>query len=166
MIPDWLEDLRRVGGKDLTEDLFNGAEGYLQMWERANGIPAPSCPSGKVTTAGYGPIRLGVDWKTVLREVGQPWVRPGDAFRWCHDTDPRRVGAVFRAGRAALAGYFGPRVPKAMLARAREVSHGLFKKPAGGGLVYLMRKYSLAIVRANMVRTKVRARRAMRHAGL
>jgi hypothetical protein len=29
-----------------------------------------------------------------------------------------------------------------------------------------MLKYSLAIARSNVVRTKVRARRAMRHAGL
>jgi hypothetical protein len=166
MIPDWLEDLRQIAGSSITNDLFNGAEGYLDMWERADGIPGPSCPTGTVTTQGFGAIKLGMDWKSVLAAVGQPWVRPGNAFRWCHGLDPRVVGAAFRGGRVALVGQFGPRVPASLLSGARQVSHGLFKKRAGGGLVYLMRKYSLAIVRAPMVRTKVRARRAMRHAGL
>jgi hypothetical protein len=166
MIPDWIADLRQIAGAEIITDLFNGAEGYLDMWERASGVPGPSCPTGRVTRAGYGPVRLGADWKTVLREAGQPWERPGSAFRWCRDADRRVVGAEFRAGRAALVGVFGPRTPARLLKGARELTHGLFKKRAGGGLVWVMRKYSLAIARANVVRTKVRARRAMRHAGL
>ncbi len=166
MIPDWLEDLRIVGGSQLTRDLFNSAEMYVSMWERASGIPGPSCPGGSVTTAGFGAIRIGAGFKSVLEEAGQPWVRPGNGFRWCHGDDRRRVGAEFRGGRVALAGVFGPRVPSSMLSGAREITHGLFKKRAGNGLVYLMRRYSLAVARAAAVRTKVRARRAMRHAGL
>jgi microsomal dipeptidase-like Zn-dependent dipeptidase len=34
---DWIEDLRHVAGPEIVEDLANGAEAYLQMWERAHG---------------------------------------------------------------------------------------------------------------------------------
>ena len=30
-----IEDLRRVGGPQIIDDLANGAEAYLQLWERA-----------------------------------------------------------------------------------------------------------------------------------
>jgi hypothetical protein len=36
LYPDWVEDLRRVGGRAIVEDLANGAEAYLQLWERAH----------------------------------------------------------------------------------------------------------------------------------
>ena len=35
LYPDWIEDMRRVGGRQIVEDMANGAEAYLQMWERA-----------------------------------------------------------------------------------------------------------------------------------
>jgi hypothetical protein len=40
---DWLEDLRRVGGKQFSDDMWAGAEAYLQMWERASGIESKRC---------------------------------------------------------------------------------------------------------------------------
>ncbi len=35
LYPDWIEDLRKVGGQQIVDDLANGAEAYLQLWERA-----------------------------------------------------------------------------------------------------------------------------------
>lgn len=35
LYPDWIEDLRQVGGDQIVDDLANGAEAYLQLWERA-----------------------------------------------------------------------------------------------------------------------------------
>jgi hypothetical protein len=32
---DWVEDLRTIAGQQIVDDLANGAEAYLQMWERA-----------------------------------------------------------------------------------------------------------------------------------
>lgn len=32
-VPDWVEDLRLVGGQELVDDLMAGAESYLQTWE-------------------------------------------------------------------------------------------------------------------------------------
>jgi microsomal dipeptidase-like Zn-dependent dipeptidase len=35
LYPDWIEDLRMVAGRQIVEDMANGAEAYLQMWARA-----------------------------------------------------------------------------------------------------------------------------------
>jgi microsomal dipeptidase-like Zn-dependent dipeptidase len=35
LYPDWVEDLRVLAGPQIVTDLANGAEAYLQMWERA-----------------------------------------------------------------------------------------------------------------------------------
>ena len=35
LYPDWIEDLRLVAGQQIVNDMANGAEAYLQMWERA-----------------------------------------------------------------------------------------------------------------------------------
>ncbi|PAZ13688.1 hypothetical protein CLM62_23480 [Streptomyces sp. SA15] len=32
MIPDWIEDIRNVGGQGVVDDLFRGAESYLDTW--------------------------------------------------------------------------------------------------------------------------------------
>ncbi|WP_046262009.1 discoidin domain-containing protein [Streptomyces sp. WM6386] len=32
LIPDWIEDIRRVGGQGVVDDLFRGAESYLDTW--------------------------------------------------------------------------------------------------------------------------------------
>lgn len=34
-VPDWVEDLRRVGGQALVDDLMAGAESYLNTWDAA-----------------------------------------------------------------------------------------------------------------------------------
>jgi hypothetical protein len=41
LYPDWIEDLRRVAGQQIVDDLANGAEAYLQMWERAEAAANP-----------------------------------------------------------------------------------------------------------------------------
>ena len=32
LVPDWIEDIRLVGGQDVVDDLFRGAESYLGTW--------------------------------------------------------------------------------------------------------------------------------------
>ena len=41
--PDWMEQLRLLAGRPIADDLMNGAEAYLQTWERAIGVPATAC---------------------------------------------------------------------------------------------------------------------------
>jgi hypothetical protein len=35
LYPDWIEDLRKVAGDQIVTDMANGAEAYLQLWQRA-----------------------------------------------------------------------------------------------------------------------------------
>ena len=81
---DWFADLRRVGGQALASDMWNGAEAYLEMWERADGIRAPGCgpDARRVDAKGLGALRLGRDWRTLLRGAGQPQQRTR-AWSWC-----------------------------------------------------------------------------------
>jgi hypothetical protein len=81
---DWFADLRRVGGDALIKDMWNGAEAYLEMWERAHGIRTPGCAAaaGAVGPTGRGALRLGRRWDALLRAAGQPQQR-GRAWSWC-----------------------------------------------------------------------------------
>ncbi|MCW3048608.1 MAG: hypothetical protein JWO74_2892 [Solirubrobacterales bacterium] len=81
---DWFADLRRIGGQPLADDMWNGAEAYLEMWERADGIPAPSCtsPNSQVMSRGLGRLRLGDGWQALLRRAGQPQERTR-VWTWC-----------------------------------------------------------------------------------
>ena len=82
---DWFADLRDVGGPALTKDLLEGAEAYLEMWERADGVPAPGCAKARraLGARGLGSLRVGSDWKTLLRAAGQPRGRDGSVWSWC-----------------------------------------------------------------------------------
>ena len=35
LYPDWVEDLRTIAGQQIVDDMAQGAEAYLQMWQRA-----------------------------------------------------------------------------------------------------------------------------------
>jgi hypothetical protein len=86
LYPDWLEDLRMIEGDDIVEDMARGAESYLQMWERAEGIRAAHrCPAGggDFKSRSLKLNRLGYDTFQQLQKVRrQPLVR-GRAWRYC-----------------------------------------------------------------------------------
>lgn len=81
---DWFADLARLGGPQLKDDLWNGAEAYLEMWERANGIRSPGCArsDGELKRHGFNRLRVGDDWTKLLRRAGQPQTR-GRAWTYC-----------------------------------------------------------------------------------
>jgi hypothetical protein len=84
LYPDWFADLRRLGGKQMADDLWNGAEAYLEMWERANGVRSPACArsDGEIKPHGFNRLRLGDGWVRLLQRAGQPQTR-GRAWSWC-----------------------------------------------------------------------------------
>jgi len=43
LYPDWIQDLRMIAGDEIVDDLARGSESYLQMWERAVGVPEQRC---------------------------------------------------------------------------------------------------------------------------
>jgi hypothetical protein len=74
---DWTDEVRSVGGPQIADDLLNGPEAYLEMWERAVGVPATHClpRKGRLRARGIGAIRLGMDDRTLLQGAGQPLTR-------------------------------------------------------------------------------------------
>lgn len=114
MYADWFEDLRMLKGDEIVEDLSRGAEAYLQMWERAQGVGKVRCPiwRGKFTANGFKKsgakrkrsssrnIPLGSDAEGVLGKAGQPLTRERQ-WRWCARSRKslgardRRMVAVF-----------------------------------------------------------------------
>ncbi len=149
LFPDWVEALRQLGGDAIVNDMANGAEAYLQMWERAEGIRAPRCRSrtARLRRRGIRKVEPGLPAGRFLRRAGQPQERDGRVWRFCLKTHPlerKRITAVLTPrGRSALvatnaraqrADGIGARDSKRRLrGRAEQVARRLWIRPAGGG---------------------------------
>ena len=94
LYPDWVEDLRKLEGDAIVDDLALGPEAYLQMWERAVGVPGSSCRSDieDLTPQDFDGLRRGMTVEEVLRALGQPRSRTGAEFAYCLADD--RTGTV------------------------------------------------------------------------
>jgi hypothetical protein len=171
MYADWFEDLRNVGGRRIARDMARGAEAYLQMWERAEGIGEVRCDSWRqrfLTAKGLGrQLRLGYRPAKVLKRAGQPVDRER-TWRWCAHTrgkggadkrgKAKNVAAVFdkRAKVAFVASTLrkhradGIRVgmPAHELAGAKRIGSSLRLTDAGGGrkFVYGVRRGRVSFV--------------------
>jgi hypothetical protein len=109
LYPDWVEDLRKVAGKDgaeIVDDMTRGAEAYLQMWERAQGIRPDSCrnPSlRKPVSVVRDRLHRGMSTRAVMRAVGQPYTRLGRTYGFCArsagDSNVRMVVTFSRVGK-------------------------------------------------------------------
>jgi hypothetical protein len=147
MFPDWLQELKTLAGPAVLTDMFHGAEAYLQMWERAYGVPATGCfpAAASFGGRGLGPLRVGLGTQAILYGAGQPTSRPGRAYRYCVTRSSGQLASVFnRRGNAAYvagtprsyrAGGFAPgsRVAGKRLRRLRRSARSL------GGGVWLAR---------------------------
>lgn len=133
LYPDWMEQLRLLAGQPIADDLMSGAEAYLQTWERAAGVPAPTCLSSpqQLSGTGFGALHLGRGTKETLLAAGQPTARMGHSFSWCNSTarapaaERAEVAVVFdQAGRIELivSTGAGDGKPEA----AEELAPGLF----------------------------------------
>jgi hypothetical protein len=179
---DWFEDLRRRGGKRLVRDMWNGAEAYLQMWERASGIRVRGCQPrrGRVTARGLRRLRLGMRWKRLLRRAGQPqqrtraWsycVRGRGNRRAADVAELTRKGRVELVGSTALghsAGGIAVGEGSSSLGGAtRSAGGGVFVASAGRGssYVYYLKRGRIRVVGVatrKLARRPARLRKAMR----
>jgi hypothetical protein len=157
LYPDRIEDIRQLGGPEPAADLLRGAEAYLQMWERAEGVPGPECRAAqrRFVSTGLGEARIGMDPERLLRSAGQPDDRPGRAWTYCvNGARGGKVKVVFdERGRVALVASTAQRhraasVGKGSRARslprsARRFGPGLRVRPVGrrgNRFVYGVRK--------------------------
>jgi microsomal dipeptidase-like Zn-dependent dipeptidase len=150
---DWLADLRRLGGDALANDMWAGAEAYLQMWERADGVPAGGCrPAGRFRGLG-----LGSTWRSLLRRAGQPQQRTR-AWAWCVQGGGNDVAVLDRNGRVELVGTTAPSVVGAPMSGTGIQIRGRRVYDVRGGRVAAVgiatRKLSRAGMRAAMRRLR------------
>jgi microsomal dipeptidase-like Zn-dependent dipeptidase len=167
---DWVEEVRKLGGDSIMRDMWRSSESYLEMWERAEGVPGPGChpPPGAIGRRGLGALRLGASAETVLKQVGQPQQRTR-AWTWCvggAGNETRGLVAVFsREGRLELVGgdarglkaggvAVGARVPRG----AKRVAGGLVRKRNALFTVRRGRVRHVAVVASSLVRDRARLR--------
>ena len=133
LFPDWVEDLRLLAGQEVVDDLGRGPEAYLQMWERAVGVPPTRCEPGRAraTRRGLGHVRLRASATALLRRAGQPRRRAGRNWTWCrvtaHLTKQGKVASVRSTARGhrALGARPGKRLPAATRRMTRQVRRGV-----------------------------------------
>jgi len=94
LYPDWIEDVRILGGDAIITDMARGPESYLQMWERAIGIAPNACSSGGIDRRDLLRLRLRRTTEQVLRAVGQPASRIDREYRYCMKRGSRMSGAT------------------------------------------------------------------------
>ena len=157
LYPDWVEDLRKIAGDQIVKDMSRGAEAYLQMWERAVGVPRTHCltPKAGFKPKGFRRLRLGLRPRSALMRAGQP-VRRKRAWRYCVKgkknrkarvsavfTPRSRVGLVLSTARLHTARGIGRGARAARLSGLRRVRGGLRVRSfgrRGAKLVYGVRR--------------------------
>jgi len=153
LYPDWIEDLRQLGGQELIDDMARGAETLLLTWERAVGVrPDGTRPKGVAfSRRALGAVRVHDRWVDLLKRAGQPATRKGRVFGYRvagAKNAKARVRAVFTPrGRVGLItstsrdhGAAGVRVGAAASAlRGRTVAFGtgMRARKLGKGAMYL-----------------------------
>ncbi|MFT5564887.1 MAG: hypothetical protein ACI970_001623 [Myxococcota bacterium] len=79
---DWIEDLRVQAGDEIMQDMLRGPEAYLQVWERAVGVPTDAC----IFAPGTNPtqnVTSGMTFDEVLLAAGQPHTRTAEGYTYC-----------------------------------------------------------------------------------
>jgi hypothetical protein len=169
---DWFKDLERVGGAGLARDMWDGAEAYLQMWERADGIRTPACrePHHPITARGVGGVRIGTDAVSLLRRAGQPQQRTR-AWSWCvrgrRNRNAEDVAVLSRAGKVQLVGSTASgRSAGGVRVGARSAARGVrLVRTRRGARVYAVRGgrvYAVAFASPALARHPAALRAAMR----
>jgi len=106
MYADYLNELQTIGGAPVMNAMFQGAESWLEMWERTDGVPATFCSrSGlKFSSRGLGTVyKLGDGTTKALYHAGQPTSRPNATFLYCVKNSKMKVASIFnKAGKVEL----------------------------------------------------------------
>ncbi|MCK7627041.1 discoidin domain-containing protein [Streptomyces sp. RS10V-4] len=87
MVPDWIEDIRNVGGQGVVNDLFSGAESYLRTWGRTEKHTlGTNLASGAATSASssewWNPIESFAPGKAVDGDTGTRWASEWSDDQW------------------------------------------------------------------------------------
>lgn len=99
---DWIQGLRQID-EAMYQDMTRGPEAYLQMWERAIGVPGDACRSDlpDLTSAQVGAVAAGTPYRDVLFQLGQPASRVGYEFVYCVEGGTKATVTFDESGRVA-----------------------------------------------------------------
>ena len=159
---EWYGGVGQLGGKRMVRDMRRGSEAYLQMWERAVGIPASHCKAATrhLTRNGIGRLRIGLNSGKLLRRAGQP-LRRKRAWSYCvrgkANRGAQQAAVLTPGGRVAMVASsaesqrtslgIGPGAPVAHLdGHATRAGAGLWTQSIGN------RTFAF-VVRGGVVRT-------------
>ncbi|MEU9321133.1 discoidin domain-containing protein [Streptomyces sp. NPDC048295] len=87
MVPDWIEDIRIVGGQDVVDDLFTGAESYLRTWgnteKHKSGVNLASGAAASASTSEWwNPFVSFAPGKAVDGDKGTRWASEWKDDQW------------------------------------------------------------------------------------
>ncbi|MFE0101625.1 discoidin domain-containing protein [Streptomyces sp. NPDC059009] len=87
MVPDWIEDIRIVGGQKVVDDLFSGAESYLRTWGKAEKYKSgENLASGAAASASssewWNPAVSFAPGKAVDGDLGTRWASEWNNDQW------------------------------------------------------------------------------------
>ncbi|WP_256098417.1 galactose-binding domain-containing protein [Streptomyces agglomeratus] len=87
MVPDWIEDIRIVGGQDVVDDLFQGAESYLRTWGNSerhkSGVNLASGATASASTSEWwNPFVSFSPGRAVDGEKGTRWASEWNNDQW------------------------------------------------------------------------------------
>lgn len=102
LVPDWIEDIRNVGGQDVVDDLFRGAESYLTTWGASErhqaSVNLASGSAASASSAEWNPFTSYAADRAVDGDRGTRW-----ASDWSDDQSlTLDLGSAGLVGRVTL----------------------------------------------------------------
>ncbi|MFF9481624.1 discoidin domain-containing protein [Streptomyces sp. NPDC014733] len=87
MVPDWIQDIRNVGGEEVVQDLLSGAESYLRTWGNAEKYTSgKNLASGAAASASssewWNPFESFAPGKAVDGDTGTRWASEWNNGQW------------------------------------------------------------------------------------
>lgn len=112
LMPDWIEDIRKVAGDEIVQDLVGGAESYLRTWRAAERFQAPlNLAKGATATASASEWSPWYDFRphrAVDGDLGTRWASGWSDAQWFRIDlgDQRRISRVALRWEAAYAAAY------------------------------------------------------------
>ncbi|MFI1396065.1 discoidin domain-containing protein [Streptomyces sp. NPDC020681] len=86
LVPDWLEDIRVVGGKGVVDDLFRGAESYLDTWGASEnhkaGVNLAAGSSASASSSEWNPFTSYAPGRAVDGRADTRWASDWSNDQW------------------------------------------------------------------------------------
>lgn len=102
LVPDWIEDIRRVGGQHVVDDLFKGAESYLDTWgaseQHRAGVNLAAGATATASSAEWNPFTSYAPGRAVDGDRGTRWASDWSDDQWLR----LDLGATHQVGRVTL----------------------------------------------------------------